>query len=554
MNRVWILTKLFLKTSIGSGSKANKKMSKKILTIIGMIILIPMILVAIGSMVFGVYTGLKSIGQQGLVLALGYSLSATVIFIFGIMSVMSVLYFSKDVEYVLPLPFKAHEITLAKFITVIIYQYAWQAMIIAPIVVIYGIGEGLGVLYYLISLICFMMLPIIPTLYSSIISMILIRFTSISKHKDTMKVIGGFIALIIGVGVNFLTSSMGNKLDNNPQKIKEIIEAGNNSLLSGMSDIFMTPRLATLATLSSDINKSIINLGLFLLVNIIAIALFIVIADILYLKGAVGISESYSKREKLTGEKLSKNITQNSVLKTWVIKELKLLFRTPAYLLNCVSTIILIPILLIIPVISNGGISNIMEVGSFLSNPEKFTLVIGGFFGIIAFITGTNPTAATSISREGDNIFISKYLPVNYVTQIIAKVISGVIINLAIVVIALIGFIVVGMPISLVLLLTIIAFLEVLLLNAMGVLLDLQSPKLVWDNEQKAVKQNFNSFKSMILSLIIGAIGAVAIIILNLYFVISFIILAIVLLVGNLLMYKLIKTSGVKMFKKIADD
>lgn len=552
MNRIWILTKLFLKTSLGSGSKP-KNSDKKLIYIILGIVTVPLVLGMISALFLGLYGVLKSIGQQGLILAMGYNITATIIFIFGIMSIMSVLYFSKDIEYILPLPFKAHEISLAKFTTVVIYQYISVIAILGPITLIYGIGEGGGVVYYLVSLICFIFIPIIPTLYSAIISMVLMRFTGISRHKDALKFISGFLALLLGIGINILSSSMGRKLADDSEALKRVIEAGNNSLVNGISDVFIAPKLATLATISSDVSKSLINIGLFLLVNVLAIILFVIIADNLYLKGVVGISESFSKRERLSAEKLSKNITQNSALKTWVIKELRLLFRTPAYVLNCISTIILIPVILVIPVLSDGGISVILQNATFLKEPSNFNIIIGIFFGAIAFITGLNPTAPTAISREGDTIFISKYLPVNYLTQIIAKIISAVVINYPLVIIVLIGFMVVGMPITLILLLAIIGLLEVIFLSAVGVLIDLHSPKLVWDNEQKAVKQNFNVFISMLISIPFAGIGAGLIIFINKHFAISFIVLAVVLLLGNLLMFNLIRTSGVKKFKKIAE-
>lgn len=553
MNKIWALTRLFLKTSIGSGSKSKSSDKKLIYTILG-IVTVPLVLGIISVMFLGLYGVLKSIGQQGLILAMGYNITATIIFIFGIMSIMSVLYFSKDIEYILPLPFKAHEISLAKFTTVLIYQYISVIAILGPITLIYGIGEGSGVLYYVISLVCLILVPIIPILYSAIISMVLMRFTGISKHKDALKFISGFLALLLGIGINILSSSMGRKLADDSEALKRIIEAGNNSLVNGISDVFITPKLATLATMSSHINKSLINIGLFVLVNILAIVIFVIIADNLYLKGVVGISESFSKREKLSAEKLSKNITQNSLLKAWVIKELRLLFRTPAYVLNCISTIILIPVILVIPMLSDGGISVIIENAKFLRESSNFNIIIGVFFGAIAFITGLNPSAPTAISREGDTIFISKYLPVSYLIQIIAKIISAVIINYPLVIIVLIGFIAVGMPLTLILLLAIIGLLEVIFLSAVGVLIDLHSPKLVWDNEQKAVKQNFNVFISMLISIPFAGIGAGLVILINKHFVINFIVLVVVLLLGNLLMLNLIRTSGVKKFKKIAED
>jgi ABC-2 type transport system permease protein len=130
-------------------------------------------------------------------------------------------------------------------------------------------------------------------------------------------------------------------------------------------------------------------------------------------------------------------------------------------------------------------------------------------FGIAIFaaISGFNGTVATSISREGQELFIKKYIPVSYRTQINGKVLSGSILSMAGAVLMLVVAIaVLKIPLYIGLLILAAGWLGTLLISFIEILLDLYNPKLDWDSEQKAVKQNLNVVYSMIISSIIAGL------------------------------------------------
>ncbi|GFP78031.1 putative ABC transporter permease subunit [Clostridium fungisolvens] len=556
MNRVLLLTKIFLKTGFGNTRRGKRKTNSKIVNALILLFTVPMIMFGIGGMTFGIFEVLHQLNQEGLLIGMAYNLISVVIFIFGIMSVISIFYFSKDIDFVLPLPFKAHEISLAKFITVIIYQYMIQIFILLPAIGIYGYKTGAGIGFYLVSIICFIFMPILPVTYCSIIAMLLMRFTNLAKHKDAFRVITGLIAIFIAVGINIFSNTLGSRAGSSgdAQQFLNNLIANKNSAVAGLSNFFITAKIGTYATIAESTSKMAVNLVLFVLINILALVVFIVIADKLYLKGAVGNSESFGGRKELKKEVLDKSTKEKSQLMTWFNKELLLLFRTPAYLLNCISTIIIIPVALAMPMIAQGGIGKINETAkSVLADTHSFNIIIGVAFAVVIFFTATNPTASTSISREGDNLYISKFLPVSFMTQIMAKVLTSVLINSLLVIIFMIAGIVVGVPITLLLLIFILAILEVFMFSMLGILIDLQSPKLVWDDEQKAVKQNLNPLKCVLIGLVIGGVGAVATIFIGANYLISYFALAFITLVLNIVLYKILSTVGVKMFSNLTD-
>lgn len=556
MNRVILLTKAFLRSNFGSENSIKRKEKKgwTYANIIAIAFAFIVFTVSISAMLLGIYDALETIKQTGLLVALGYNIYALMVFIFGIMSVITVFYFAKDVEYVLPLPFKPWQISLAKFFSVLVYEYIVGIFIMVPVTVAYGYKSGAGIPFYLISILCFIAIPILPLIYSSLISMILMRFTGISKHKDGFRIIAGILAMVIALGINFVTNSMAQKGAKSLEALQSILAQGENSLINTMSNLFITSKLGAYAAVSNDMGKTLMNVLLLVVISLIAIIIFIVIANSFYLKGAIGASESYGKKNKLTTREIDKNIVQSSQLKTWVKKEFIVLLRTPAYLLNCVAIVVLLPIILGFSLIAEGNSANTLDMlRGFLSNKEAYTIVLVATFGGILFTCGTNPAASTSISREGDKVFISKYLPVSYKTQINAKIISSIMLNSITVVIVIAGLMILRADFNIIAMVAVVSILVLYFSGASGVLIDLAAPKLIWDNEQKAVKQNLNSLKSMLIAIILGAVTIAPIIILQVNLSIAFLLIFFLFLIADIVLYKLIGTLGVEWFKRLSD-
>ena len=159
--------------------------------------------------------------------------------------------------------------------------------------------------------------------------------------------------------------------------------------------------------------------------------MFLLIGEQLYFKGVIGISEMAAKRKKVSSAELEKMSTRQSKLMSYTIKELKLLFRTPVYFMNCVLMNFIWPIFFLLPFITqSNGLSEFETAKAFLNNGNYSGIIVIVAFAASMFISTTNCVTSTSISREGSNLYISKYLPAAYKVQIMAKVISGVVISL----------------------------------------------------------------------------------------------------------------------------
>lgn len=358
------------------------------------------------------------------------------------------------------------------------------------------------------------------------------------------------IGIFLGLGINILVQSTSGSM--NQEQIIDLIQKGENSLLGLTTGIFPTTRWGAEAMISSVNLSGLINILIYIGFSILVYIVILWLSELIYLRGVVGMSETSSSRKKNGSVKLDEKAEQNSVVTTYTLVELKLLFRTPIYFVNCVMINFLLPVFLFIPFIfqqeSQGALQEIIPR---INSPEASGIVLMAFFSIAFFLGGTNGVTSTSISREGQELFIKKYLPVSYRQQLTAKVLSGFILGLfGVLMLVLSAMFLLKLPLATALIIMLTAWLPILLTSITGLLVDLYNPKLNWDSEQKAVKQNINVLYNMLIGLILlGPLWLLLPLSSNLVLVIG-----ILVLVYGLLCFVLLKalfTLGVRQFVRL---
>lgn len=552
MNKYLILTKVLLKN--GSGKMAfssdKKKMTKTImLWIILIVAFLPTILM-FTTLESKLYDSLLPIGQTGIILAMAVGGVSAMVFFFGIFYAISTFYFSDDIQNLLPLPLRPSQILGAKFTVSLAFEYLTELIIFLPIFIMYGIKSSGGVLYYIYGLIIFLTLPVLPLAIAALIDMVVMRFTNIGRNKDRFRVIGGMIALLIALSFSFISPKLSQK-SMNQQQLIQMAASGNNSLVNVTSTIFPGSRFAANTLINSGNISGLTNLILYLVCIAIVIVVFLYLGEKLYFKGVVGVSEAPSRRRKLKAGELEKSTMKSSALKAFTIKELKILVRTPSYFLNCVIMNFLWPVFFILPVVMEPKSSNdLRRLLAMLGG--RISYVLMGVFALSLFISPTNMVTSTCISREGQNIYVNKYMPVSYRIQMMAKVLSGFILSMAgILIVIILLALSMKLPLYAVLLSIILGVLAAAFSSFTGILIDVNFPKLNWDNETRAVKQNFNGVLNMLLGIVFAGISIFAVIMLKPGVWIVFFSLGGVCLIIDVILYKVMCTAGVKTFSKI---
>jgi ABC-2 type transport system permease protein len=549
-NKTILLARTLIRNGEGLGMKGSSTFAKAAVYIMFLIV-IPSMMIGIGVFVAGLMGALKQIGQEGVVLSWGIALNSAVVFVFGVFYIISSFYFSSDIENLLPLPLKPRQIMGAKFLVVTIYEYLTTAFIFMPLLITYGVKTGSGLLYYLYGLIIFLLMPIAPLAAASVLVMVIMRFTNLSRHKDLFKILGGVLAIFLGLGVNVVMQNTMQSMS--PEQLMELVQKGNNSLIGVTSSVFPTARRGAEALIYSSSMDGFVSFLIFAGFSIAIYIALLWLGELLYLRGVVGLSESGARRNKVSKQELEKAIVKRPVVRTYAMVELKLLFRTPIYFVNCVMINFLWPVFFVFPLLfKTEGTDVLGELIGVLNKPGLEGSIMAGAFALALFLGGTNAVAPTAISREGQEFFVKKYLPVSYKQQITAKVISAFALGL-VAILAMVAFAVFMFEMSpwLGLLILATAWLPILFTCYTGLLIYLYNPKLDWDNEQKAVKQNMNVLYNMIVGVVFAlpTIGGAIAFSQNL--VVTAIVLIVVFGLLTFLMYKLVYTLGVKRFAQL---
>lgn len=511
MGKVIELTKVFLKSSF---SNYNSKMGiqvgsqKKLSKILYFIL----ILYLIGIFVFLSYNlidGFIQIQQEevfvGMVLfgIIGFA---------GFQSIFSSinsLYFTKDSEFILPLPLKPYQIISARTVVLILLEYIIEFFIGFVPLVMYGIQTGSGVLYYITMVISLILIPILPILLIATVVMIIMSFARFAKNKNRFQIIATILSLILILAIWLASGSISDEMTNE-EMAQMLMKA--NGMVELVKGYFPTLDFLIVALTTNDITIVLMEITKTILVTVLVFAIYLFIANKIYLKGLVG--NLFSGNSKKAKVKLKENDYKNSKLyKTYVGKEFKILLRNPVFLMQCLAPAILLPIIMIgiVCLQTNSVEAEGIQMISSLIDVNSISIV-SIVIGIIEFFTMFIYISITAISRDGSNAIFIKYIPVSLYKQYIYKIIPNMIMSLFSMIITLVvAQIILKFNLGVLLAIFVISSLMTVFQSILMIIIDLKRPKLEWDSEYAVVKQNFN----LIFPAIVGLVNIGILVLIN---------------------------------------
>ncbi len=508
----------------GFGSDARKR--GKLIGRIGNYVLFLVLAVyflAIASVsAWGFYGLLDPVGLAPMMIGIFLSAGVVIVFFFGILYVMSVFYFSSDVEKLLHLPIRAEHIIAAKFLVSLIYEYLFLGIIIAPALTVYGIRSQAPIVYYPLMIAVFLLLPIIPLAIASVLVMAIMRFTTFARNKDRFNMVSMMLALGLSMAFVFGMQSMTSM---NPLDLAALLTASADRLAAITASAFPGTAFAAAALGGAGTGSGLLNLLLLLASSAVASAIVLLVGRAFYFKGVIGISAVSSARRKLTSAELDRAGKSSSAFISYMAKDIRILFRTPIYFANCVLMNFLWPVFILLPFLSGEEALSIGTLRQFL-HPMLFegdrpalSLSLAIAFAGAALLSSINGIAASALSREGRLLYIMKMIPMSYNRQIMAKVSVGVIFS-AIGCLMILPFLIYFLlpPLWYLVLLAAILPAALLLPNLSGILFDLLWPKLHWDNEAIAVKRNLNVVFGMLAAALLAGLVVVPVIAFDLGF------------------------------------
>lgn len=447
-----------------------------------------------------------AINQEGYLFGALALFISVIIFIFSLLQIPSVYYFSKDTESYLSLPLTPREILGGRFLTTVIYEYVLIVIVYFPLLFAY-LSFDFSIVKLLMGIIVGLVLPFIPVLLASLVIIFLMNFVPLFKNKNALNLIIGLFTIVFAIGIQFSIGSQASL--ENIQKLQDMLISGNDSLLNTFFKIYPFVIWAANAITMS----SLVNLLLYLGFTLLLTALYLIFAQSFYLNGVTNISEGSRSKKRFDRDKLHATRQESTTL-LFFKRELKLLFRTPSYLLNIVLGALIGPVLILFYTFFAGSDISLTAtqfselssiINDFLSSPLHIlaTIVIGGFlFGLS--MSMLNMISITAISREGQGIYNLKSFPIRFWDVLLGKILVGVSFSMFGAIILLIP-IVLYLDVNPLILIAIIlySFVVVFGYNALGIYIDVKNPKLNWTSEIQAAKQNINAIIMMLVCMIV---------------------------------------------------
>ena len=442
----------------------------------------------------------SQIDQSALMMGVMLFLACILIFIFSLFLIPSIFYFSSDLEILLALPLKSIHIIGAKFTVCVLYEYLFAASILVPTYAAYLHQGNIEWSFLPLGIIVMVLLPIFPLVLSTLFTILLMRFVPFFKNRDRFNLISSILVVGLGMSFSFFMNSLGTQSES---ELLQALMSGGSSLLSLFMKLFPSIPYFARALVEGNLWELLIGS----IITLLALIVLLSIGKFLYFKGAIGSSETSASHKQLSERKLKQLTHRGNKKWTYLKKDFKILLRTPAYFTNCLLMVIIFPILMLVfPLLNqqdglsafdfNTLILYLQRMDHFLAYVIWIALGAGFLFGIF------NQISATAISREGSQYTVMKYIPMSYRDQIHAKLLLGVLAGV-------IGNVAMAAAMSLLVpfawyyyvLYCLISTITTLLINALAIMLDLAKPKLVWEQEAAAVKQNLGTFVALMLGM-----------------------------------------------------
>lgn len=456
---------------------------------------------------------LVSSGQPEIFLNIYFLLMAILMIFQTILVCTNVFYFSKDLEFVLPLPISPVELLISKFGTIIFKLYISEIMFGGIPIFMYGIRTDASFLFFIYALIVFLLFPVFLALVVSMIMMFVMKISKFIKNKDMFQVIITF--LLMGIVLLVEYKVMGNIIVNNSQiesvedsqVLEEFMKFNNRIKESNKYFLVINP---SVDILTKSNMSSILQILKLIVIDLVTFVVFIFIGKQTYLKDILkNTTYLINKSKKKANLNLQKKCKKKSIKKSYIYKEFKSLFRSPMFFMQCVYPVltwlitIIIMSIIIVPKIET-ALAN-QEFRNMIGDLSFDITVVYMILGLMQLLFMTSTASLTAISREGKNAIVMKYIPVSFFKQFIYKGIPQILIN-TISIVVILGIVCYVMP-SLSWKYIILIFILAMLLNIINsysmLLIDLLRPKLDWDTEYAVLKQNNNKIFQYVFTVLI---------------------------------------------------
>ena len=476
LKKIKALTKIFIKDFCQSTNIVDKnkgKLNKKSIYFWILVLLL-------GVLIYISYKGIDffiSVGSPETFINIYFVLLIILLMFQVTVICTNVLFFSRDLEFILPLPISSKELLIAKINTILAMTYLTEIVFSIPLI-LYGFLNYTNFFYFMWLILVLLLLPIIFVISIGFCVIILMKMFSFIKNKNVLQNIISFILIMVLLIIE--SSSIGSF-----DSLREP-----NFLIKSISYILT----------GTDLVEKIKNISSLLIIDILSAVIFVFLVQKSYLKIVLKSLTATKRKWSLSHKK--KNVIKtrkNKIGLDYIKKEIKMLFKQPIFFMQTIFPVIMILVSIII--IANLLIPTMDSViqsdetirESFASmdfNTEMICVILG----ILQCVFSLSNLSLTAISREGKSAIFVKYIPISYYKQFLYKNVLQVALNIivSIIVLSVIYIYVSKIGLVNIILIFIISIFINLINSYLMLIVDLKRPYLNWNSEHSVLKRNDN--------------------------------------------------------------
>ena len=498
-----------LKVNLRQLFRARKNTSKKTMPVWGIYIVLGVVLLPLLAMLFSTFVSageFLSEPQYAPYLNAAVTFAITAIELvnvfFGLKSMLGTVYMSNDSDMLLALPVKTVTIFLSKLAVCYIVEFFSTLVMLAATLLPLGIGLSAGAGYFAALIFGAFLIPLISLLAVAILSVPLLLVSNLFRNKGAVGTIiyvllfGALMALYMW----FVVSLGWGTGDFNGADVGAMLDGILESVSSAAAYLYPNVWLSgafTAATFGGWIG----NFALFLLSALVLLGLTVLLSGKIFLWNMRKSQENAGKGAKKTTYKFAGGNKIPSLLAA----DFKNMLRTSSLGFYCLTQVVVIPVCVVIYCLALKDVGGEGEMQNLLSMVSRVMLIVMGPMTCV--------TAASSVSREGENFYLIKTLPVKPSQYAWAKLIISLIFNGAAFALSVVFeciFVKIGIVVGLLDFLTV--FCASAGVSAVLVLIDMKNPRLKWTTVQQGLKNNPSSLWGTLVGFVAGGVLTVVVV------------------------------------------
>lgn len=497
MNKIISLTKVFTKEYYQNFSifdSEKKKVNKKSIFFWLMII----IFLGMTYVSYEIITFLKRMGQAEIFLSLYFFILAMFLLFQSILMCANIFFFSKDLENVLYMPIKPTELLIAKFNTMLGMLYLTEGILGLVPLTLYGSLTQAPFLFYFWEILILAIFPISLALLVSILVLLIMRIVKFVRNKEIFQILIAMVLMVVFVSLEIVVMNGLFKIESDQQSFEQIMTFSEKTKIIGKNFLVINPSIAILSNPTNSIT-ALVSLAKLICCNGIAAIIFLAIGKVTYIKDILKSMVSKTKSSKKRGE-IKYSLKRHSIRKAYILKELKMLWKEPAFFMQCIFPVTIIVITGVIGVIAILPIlTEVMKDETIREELQNISLnieIVCYLLIALQVLFSISNISLTAISREGKSAIFTKQIPISFYQQFQYKSVPQILLNTVVsfIVLGIVGYI---MPIFDIISLIMIFAISILInsINSyLMLIVDLRRPNLDWDTAYSVVKKSSNKF------------------------------------------------------------